>query len=69
MVRLLNDKKVRERNIDVLQTAISSIGRGNSEIFSTLYTDDWVLELPYSEPPKVLNGINEIISYLKPLMG
>ena len=69
MVRLLNDKKVRERNIDVLQTAISSIGRGNSEIFSTLYTDDWVLELPYSEPPKVLNGINEIISYLKPQMG
>ena len=68
-VRLLNEKKVRERNIDVLKTAISSIGVGNSEIFSNLYTDDWVLELPYSEPPKVLKGIDEILAYLKPQMG
>ncbi len=68
-VRLLNEKKVRERNIDVLKTAISSIGGGNSEIFSNLYTDDWVLELPYSEPPKVLKGIDEILAYLKPQMG
>jgi len=65
----LNEKKVRERNIDVLKTAISSIGTGNSEIFSNLYTEDWVLELPYSEPPKVLTGINEILTYLKPQMG
>ena len=69
MVRLLNEKEVRERNMDVLKTAISSIGTGNNEIFSSLYTDDWVLELPYSEPPKVLKGINEILSYLKPQMG
>ena len=69
MVRSLNEKKVRERNIDVLKTAISSIGTGNSEIFSNLYTEDWVLELPYSEPPKVLTGINEILTYLKPQMG
>ena len=68
-MRLLNEKKVRERNIDVLKTAIAAIGRGNSEIFSNLYTEDWVLELPYSEPPKVLTGINEILAYLKPQMG
>ncbi len=68
-VRSLNEKEVRERNIEVLKTAISSIGTGNSEIFSSLYTEDWVLELPYSEPPKVLTGINEILAYLKPQMG
>ncbi len=68
-MRSLNEKKVRERNIDVLKTAISSIGTGNSEIFSNLYTEDWVLELPYSEPPKVLRGVNEILAYLKPQMG
>ena len=68
-VRSLNEKEVRERNIEVLKTAISSIGTGNSEIFSSLYTEDWVLELPYSEPPKVLTGINEILTYLKPQMG
>ena len=68
-MRLLNEKKVRERNIDVLKTAIAAIGRGNSEIFSNLYTEDWVLELPYSEPPKVLTGIHEILAYLKPQMG
>ena len=68
-MRSLNEKKVRERNIDVLKTAISSIGTGNSEIFSNLYREDWVLELPYSEPPKVLTGINEILTYLKPQMG
>ncbi|MDP6964946.1 MAG: nuclear transport factor 2 family protein [Acidimicrobiales bacterium] len=65
----MNEKKVRERNMDVLKTAISSIGTGNSEIFSNLYTEDWVLELPYSEPPKVLRGVNEILAYLKPQMG
>ena len=69
VVRLLNEKEVRNRNIEVLKTAISSIGRGDSDIFSSLYTEDWVLELPYSEPPKVLKGVNEIISYLKPQMG
>ncbi len=68
-VRLLNEKEVREQNIEVLKTVISSIGTGNNEIFSSLYTDDWVLELPYSEPPKVLTGINEILAYLKPQMG
>ena len=68
-MRSLNEKKVRERNIDVLKTAISSIGTGNSEVFSNLYTEDWVLELPYSEPPKVLTGINELLAYLKPQMG
>ena len=68
-MRSLNEKEVRERNIEVLKTAISSIGTGNSEIFSSLYTEDWVLELPYSEPPKVLTGINEILAYLKPQMG
>ena len=68
-VRLLNEKEVREQNIEVLKTVISSIGTGNNEIFSSLYTDDWVLELPYREPPKVLTGINEILAYLKPQMG
>ena len=68
-VRSLNEKKVREQNMEVLKTAISSIGTGNSEVFSNLYTEDWVLELPYSEPPKVLTGINVILSYLKPQMG
>ena len=65
----MNEKKVREQNMEVLKTAISSIGTGNSEVFSNLYTEDWVLELPYSEPPKVLTGINEILTYLKPQMG
>ena len=68
-VRSLNEKKVREQNMEVLKTAISSIGTGNSEAFSNLYTEDWVLELPYSEPPKVLTGLNEILTYLKPQMG
>ena len=68
-VRSLNEKKVREQNMEVLKTAISSIGTGNSEVFSNLYTEDWVLELPYSEPPKVLTGLNEILTYLKPQMG
>ena len=68
-VRSLNEKKVREQNMEVLKTAISSIGTGNSDVFSNLYTEDWVLELPYSEPPKVLTGINEILTYLKPQMG
>ena len=68
-MRLLNEKEVREQNIEVLKTVISSIGTGNNEIFSSLYTDDWVLELPYSEPPKVLTGINQILAYLKPQMG
>ena len=63
-MRLLNEKEVREQNIEVLKTVISSIGTGNNEIFSSLYTDDWVLELPYSEPPKVLMGITEILSLI-----
>ena len=46
----------REVNRAVLERAISLIGTGEYAALGDLYADDYVLELPYSDPPKRLEG-------------
>ena len=51
----------REVNRAVLERAISLIGTGEYAALGDLYTDDYVLDLPYSDPPKRLEGRREIV--------
>ena len=48
---------------------MAAIGTGDRETLANLYTEDWVLELPFSDPPKRLEGAVEIAAYLGPQMG
>ena len=59
----------REVNRAVLERAISLIGTGEYAALGDLYADDYVLELPYSDPPKRLEGRREIVEYVTPQLG
>ena len=48
---------------------MAAIGTGDREMLANLYTEDWVLELPFSDPPKRLEGAAEIAAHLGPQMG
>jgi ketosteroid isomerase-like protein len=59
----------RAANRAVLERAISLIGTGEYAALGGLYADDYILELPYSDPPKRLEGRREIAEYVGPQLG
>ena len=65
----MSDTERRTANREVLEQAMAAIGTGDREMLANLYTEDWVLELPFSDPPKRLEGAAEIAAYLGPQMG
>ena len=65
----MSDTERRTANREVLEQAMAAIGTGDRETLANLYTEDWVLELPFSDPPKRLEGAVEIAAYLGPQMG
>ena len=65
----MSDTERRAANREVLEQAVAAIGTGDREMLANLYTEDWVLELPFSDPPKRLEGAAEIAAYLGPQMG
>tara|TARA_B110000438_G_C15807974_1_gene648320 strand:+ start:2543 stop:2950 length:408 start_codon:yes stop_codon:yes gene_type:complete len=64
----LNDDEIRLQNRTLLEKVISTIGTVNKSVLKSFYTEDWILELPYSDPPKSLKGKEEIFSYLETQM-
>ena len=65
----MNDAERRAANRAVLERAMSAIGTGDRATLTDLYTEDWILELPFSDPPRRLEGAVEIAAYLGPQMG
>ena len=63
------DVERRATNRAVLEQAIALIGTGEYAALGGLYADDYVLELPYSDPPKRLVGRKEIVEYVGPQLG
>ncbi len=64
-----NDAGRRAANRVLLERVVSLIGRGDRVALADCYTDDYVLELPYSDPPKRLEGRREIAEYVGPQLG
>ncbi|MBL78220.1 MAG: nuclear transport factor 2 family protein [Acidimicrobiales bacterium] len=65
----MNDDERRAANRALLERVVSLIGTGRHAELAGLYADDYVLELPYSDPPKRLEGRREIAEYLGPKLG
>jgi ketosteroid isomerase-like protein len=51
-------------NVDVLRRAFAGISAGDADQMLVNYTDDMVLELPYSDPPMTLRGKSDVHKYL-----
>ena len=61
----------RERNLATLRAAFDAIARGDADELVTHYAEDYVLELPYSDPdaPKVVRGRAAVRDYLSAAFG
>jgi ketosteroid isomerase-like protein len=54
----------RRRNLDAVEAALAGIGAGDAAAQLESYTDDFVLEFPFSDPAKIVRGKTEGIPYL-----
>lgn len=46
----------RQRNFDVVQRAFAAVGAGDADAQVANYTEDIVLEFPFTDPPTVVQG-------------
>jgi ketosteroid isomerase-like protein len=55
-----------ESNLDVLRRAFAAIGAADVDALADVYTDDYVLELPYAKPQPVrVEGLGAAQEYLR----
>ena len=57
------------RHLDLIGRAFDAIGAGDADALVTNYTEDYFLELPYADPPKVVVGRDEVREYLRAAFG
>jgi ketosteroid isomerase-like protein len=60
---------VDPRHLDVIGRAFDAIAAGDADALVTNYTEDYFLELPYADPPKVVIGRDEVREYLRAALG
>jgi len=54
----------RRRNLSAVEAAFAAIGRGDAEGQLENYVDDLVLEFPFTDPPKRVEGKPAALPYL-----
>jgi hypothetical protein len=55
----------RTRNLDAVRRAFAGVSNADADEMLANYTDDMVLELPYADPPAVLEGRETARAYLR----
>ena len=58
------DDETRARNRAALTGAVAAINAGDAAAQMGHYTDDLVLEFPYADPPKRMQGKDVVLPYL-----
>ena len=59
----------RARNLNAVKGAFDGIEAGDASVQLGHYTDDLVLELPYADPPKRIEGKEAALNYLGVALG
>ena len=55
----------RQRNFDIVLRAFAAVGAGDADAQVANYTDDIVLEFPFTDPPTVVPGRSAVHERLK----
>lgn len=55
----------RQRNFDVVQRAFAAVGAGDADAQVANYTEDIVLEFPFTDPPTIVSGRTAVHERLK----
>lgn len=66
---MTTETETRARNLEAVCRAFDAIGAGDVDRQLENYTEDCVLELPYSDPPKRLEGRETVRAYLGGALG
>jgi uncharacterized protein len=60
-----SDAHVRARNLEALRKAFEGVSAADADQMLEHYTEDLVMELPYTIPPTIVEGREEVRRYLR----
>ena len=65
----MDEQERRRANRATLERVIEALNTADYGAMATLYTEDYVLEMPYEDPEPVrLEGLGEVATHLGPLL-
>jgi ketosteroid isomerase-like protein len=65
----MREETRRGQNQRVMEAFMAAIGRGDFAALESLCHDDFVAELPYSDPPQRLEGFAAYRAYVEPALA
>lgn len=60
----MTEQELRAANLERVRLAFEGVSASDADLMLANYTEDMVLELPYADPPTVLEGRETVRSYL-----
>ena len=65
----MSDDEIRARNRATIEASMAAVSDGDVDRQLALCTDDFILDLPYADPPKSVAGKETVRAYLKSALG
>jgi ketosteroid isomerase-like protein len=65
----MSDEDIRARNRATIEASMQAVSAGDVDRQLSFCTDDFVLDLPYADPPKSVAGKETIRTYLRSALG
>jgi uncharacterized protein len=65
----MSDEDTRARNRATIEASMQAVSDGDVDGQLAFCTDDFVLDLPYADPPKTVTGKETIRTYLQAALG
>lgn len=61
----MSEDDVRARNLEAIRLAFEGVSAADADQMLEQYTEDLVMELPYTNPPITIDGREKVRSYLR----
>lgn len=68
-VHAMSDEETRARNRATIEASMVAVSGGDVDRQLALCTEDFVLDLPYADPPKTVAGKETVRTYLQSALG
>jgi ketosteroid isomerase-like protein len=65
----MSDDEVRANNRATIEASMAAVSDGDVDRQLAMCTDDFVLDLPYADPPKSVAGKETVRAYLRSALG
>lgn len=65
----MSDDEIRARNRATIEASMAAVSEGDVDRQLALCTEDFVLDLPYADPPTTVAGKETVRAYLQSALG